>query len=385
MVERMTGKEKIEAAFSPAGTPQIPVMICYEDIYIRDHWAQLTSQPWWSKHTPDIVARARLLEEIAGNIGQDVFRVSSFYSRQEREALALETRSGQVYCVNRRTGAETLLAPPQVGGWKAENKSESIQAERLPETLDDVDRLIPPAEPFDSERFLAEGCGDLAARDTLGREKAALAHVTSPFWHCYYLWGFEGLMTMVADRPDLVEHACRRWLEQAFNNIRGAAALGAQLIWIEECLTDMISPEAFAELVTPSIRELTGEIKLLGLRSIYYFCGNPADKWESLLASGADALALEESKKGFSIDIAEVARRVAGRMVLLGNLDAIGVLQNGTLQELRAEIGRQLAAGRRNHSRFIMSLGSPVTPETPVERVRLYCDLAHELGSRPSQ
>ena len=50
-------------------------------------------------------------------------------------------------------------------------------------------------------------------------------------------------------------------------------------------------------------------------------------------------------------------------------------------EQLRAEIARQIAAGRRNGSRFIMSLGSPVTPRTPVDRVRLYCDLARELGS----
>jgi uroporphyrinogen-III decarboxylase len=47
---------------------------------------------------------------------------------------------------------------------------------------------------------------------------------------------------------------------------------------------------------------------------------------------------------------------------------------------LRAEIARQIAAGRRNGGRFVLSLGSPVTPGTPMERVRRYCDLAHELG-----
>lgn len=47
--------------------------------------------------------------------------------------------------------------------------------------------------------------------------------------------------------------------------------------------------------------------------------------------------------------------------------------------ELHAELARQIAAGRRNNGRFIMSLGSPVNPETPVERVRLYCDLVPEL------
>ena len=78
---------------------------------------------------------------------------------------------------------------------------------------------------------------------------------------------------------------------------------------------------------------------------------------------------------------ADVVARLRGRCTVLGNLASIGVLQDGTEEELRAEIQRQIAAGRRNGSRFIMSLGSPPTPATSAERVRLYCDLARELGS----
>ena len=40
-------------------------------------------------------------------------------------------------------------------------------------------------------------------------------------------------------------------------------------------------------------------------------------------------------------------------------------------------LARQIAAGRRNANRFVMSLGSPVTPSTSVSRVRRYCDLVH--------
>jgi len=95
---------------------------------------------------------------------------------------------------------------------------------------------------------------------------------------------------------------------------------------------------------------------------------------------GADALAFEESKKSFRIDIEDVVERVRGRFVVFGNLDAIGLLERGSDAELRQEISRQIAAGRRNKGRFAMSLGSPVTPGTPVGRVKLYCELVHELG-----
>jgi uroporphyrinogen-III decarboxylase len=188
------------------------------------------------------------------------------------------------------------------------------------------------------------------------------------------------MMVLTAEAPGLVHCACERYLQQALHSVRLSAALGAAGIWIEECLTDMISPAAFAALNLPYVQRLVEAIRALGLRSIYYFCGNPAGKWPQILATGADAFSFEESKKGFTLDLEDIAERVGGRGVVLGNLDAIGVLQNGSEERLHAEIRRQLDCGRRHGRHFIMSLGSPVTPETRVSRVRLYCDLVRELA-----
>jgi uroporphyrinogen-III decarboxylase len=104
------------------------------------------------------------------------------------------------------------------------------------------------------------------------------------------------------------------------------------------------------------------------MAAIYYYCGNPAPVWDAILSLPYDALSLGESKKGFRIDIEEVVDRIGGRACVLGNLDAITLLEHASEAALRAEIGRQIRAGRRNGSRFIMSIGSPVTPGTSAER-----------------
>jgi len=188
------------------------------------------------------------------------------------------------------------------------------------------------------------------------------------------------MMLLVAERPDLVRRACERLLSHAVRSVRLAAALGAAGIWIEECLTDMISPAAFEAINVPLLGRLIDEIRKCGMKSIYYYCGDPAGKWESILSLGADALSLEESKKGFTIELADVVSRLAGRFAVLGNLDAVGVLQNGSDRQLRDHVERQIRVGKSNGNRFIMSLGSPVTPSTPVERVARYCSLVRELG-----
>jgi uroporphyrinogen-III decarboxylase len=236
---------------------------------------------------------------------------------------------------------------------------------------------------MDAAEYLRSGRGDLALRliEETGGQRYPIFAVGSPLWECYRLWGFESLMRNVAAAPDLVHHACRRNLEIACREVGNAAALGARGIWIEECLTDMISPDSYRLLCLPYLRGLIEEIRGRGLASFFYFCGNPAGKLEAILSAGPDAVGFEESKKDFLIDLEDLGRRVDGRSALLGNLDAIGIVERSTDEQLREAILRQISVGRRNRSRFVMSTGSPITPATSVQRVQRYLELARELGA----
>jgi uroporphyrinogen-III decarboxylase len=316
-----TGKEKIAAALSPQGTPEIPAVICYEGIYTRDHWEQLFDFPWW-------------------------------YSL--------------------------------IGGWSEAESLNPVHPHDLPLTFAAVERRIPPPEPFDPILYKQEGRGRLAQRllERFGKAYYPYGFATGPQWGCYNLWGFEDWMMLVATQPELVRFASQRQLAWSLNEIREAAALGARGIWIEDCMVDMISRKAFAAINLPLIRAMVAEIRRLGMHSIYYFCGDPKEKLDLLLETEADALALEESKKGFTIDIAAVAAYIAGRCALLGNLDAIHLLPDASEEVLTEEIERQVQAGWLNWGRFVMSLGSPVTPGTTPERVRQYTDLTHALGRK---
>ncbi|MFC2030382.1 uroporphyrinogen decarboxylase family protein [Chloroflexota bacterium] len=375
----MTGKRRIEAALSPEGARDIPAVVCYEGIFTRDHWPQLTNHPWWYQDTPDIRHQVQWRLEVAEQLGQDMFYLPSFFSPGERRDLAIKVRADGVFRVNRRTGEQAQLTEPAVGGWSNEGSLASNHPEHWAETPDEIDELMSTWD----QGAVDDSQGDLAAAllDQTGEKLYPYRFVSTPLWVCYDLWGFEGMMVMIASKPALVEHACRRNLEICRRAVRQAASLGAAGLWIEDCFSDMISPAAFEAFNVRFLKPVVEEIRALGMNSLHYFCGNPSGKWDQILSIGADALALEESKKGFNIDIEDIVSRVEGRTAVFGNLDAIGVLQDGSEEQLRAEIARQIEAGRRNGGRFIMGIGSPVTPGTSVERVRLYCDLAHEFGA----
>jgi len=380
----LNGRQKIEASFSPNGTPEIPAVICYEDIYIRDHWHSLTTYPWWYAQSPDIDQQMAWMRAVIPAIRQDWMVLPTCPSRQDRENLYIDPRKDGVYLTERLSGEKEQLRPPIIGGWELYEHGYSGHVPYLAKTKAEVDRSVSLPSRFNRDHYIEAGHADLAQRllAEFGNTRFAFDYASTPLWSCYSLWGFEGMMTMIADRPDLVQHACNRFLSAKLQSIQRAAALGADCIWIDDSLTDLISPRAFERLNLPYLQKMVAEVHAHGMHSIYYFCGNPVGKLNLLLESGAEALALEESKKGFIIDLAEIVEVVQGRCVLFGNLDAIHLLPHADEKTLRAEIRRQINIGRRNLSRFIMSIGSPVTPGTSPEQVRKYCDLVHEEGSR---
>jgi hypothetical protein len=379
----MKGREKIEAAFSPQGTPKFAAVICYEGIYIRDHWNALTSLPWWFAQSPDLQPQMTWMAQVLPSVGQDWMELHSCSPQHYRERHRILTEPDGVYLYNHTSGEKVELHQPVISGWEVDDTGESYTDHRdwLAATPEEVDQLFPPAAPFDPRRYLQEERHALASwqLETFGN-LFPIRHVSSPLQDCFNVWGFEGMMLMIAERPNLVRYACQRFLEYSLNAVQEAHLLGARGIWIEECFTDQISPAAYQELNLPYLCPLVEAIHACQMHSILYFCGNPRGKLELLVQSGAQALSLEESKKGFTIDIEALSEALQGQVALLGNLDAIHLLPNASEPELRSEIRRQVKAGRRNGSRFIMSIGSPVTPGTTPERVRLYCDLTHEEG-----
>lgn len=372
----MTGREKILAAFSPEGTTQIPAVICYERLTIRDHWSQVTDGPWWHWYSPELDHQLRWRSSAIEKFGQDWYRLWPFYTKDEQKNSRISVEDDQVFLCNTKTNTRQALAPLVAGG------SDVLHANPFPRSRDELTRQIPVSGNNDPFEILTDGRADLAAalNRRYGSEYFRIYHVISPLWMCFCLFDYEEVMLRIAAEDPLLETAVERCLQNALYEVEQAAHMGADGIWIEECMTDSVSPKAFEKYNRPYLRTLTEKIRASGMKSIYYFAGNPHGKLNLVLDAGADALSLEESKKQFTIRIDDIVDQVRGRCVLLGNLDAVEILQNAPEDRLKHEINLQIRAGRNNAGRFIMSLGSPPTPDTPLSQIRLYCDMAHEAG-----
>jgi uroporphyrinogen-III decarboxylase len=158
------------------------------------------------------------------------------------------------------------------------------------------------------------------------------------------------------------------------------AAVGVHGVYVEEVFTgaDMISPQSYDQFVFAYNQPYFAHMRQLGLFPIHYVCGDVLPRLDRILALDIAAVAVEESKKNFSIEIDQVIGRVGGRVAVLGNIDTIRFGLHGTTADMAGEVRRQAQAGAGNR-RFIVSTGSPFPLDTNPRLIDTLVATAHSL------
>jgi len=245
-----------------------------------------------------------------------------------------------------------------------------------PSTAAEVSAAV-PVYPWES--YLGDDSDELLRRvqARYGQDHMQYASAGSPFWVGYGLWGFAGYMETLRQRPEQEQADCQRYLDSNLQAARAMWEAGYRTYFVEECFTgsDLISPSDFAEVSWPYTRDLLAGLKDIGFQVIFYLTGGLEGRLEHLAGCAADALAFEESKKSFTIDLAAIRREIGPDKVLLGNVDVV-LVRDGSEERIREEVRRQYeAAGPR----YIVSIGSPLTLDTTTDKLEMLVRSARGL------
>jgi uroporphyrinogen-III decarboxylase len=189
-------------------------------------------------------------------------------------------------------------------------------------------------------------------------------------------------MHMLREEKPLLHYIAERAYHAAVELTRAWAGLRVDAIYFQETLSaaDFIAPADYDEFVFPTTKALTQECQKLGMKAILYLTGNSMPRLPRLMEMSLDGLGVEESRKNFVVDIAKVREQVGNDLCLFGNIDAYGILEIGSDDQLQAELERQWRGGANaSGTAFAMSPGSPITPGTTRERVRDFIRRTREL------
>jgi uroporphyrinogen-III decarboxylase len=189
-------------------------------------------------------------------------------------------------------------------------------------------------------------------------------------------------MMALKDEPERTLKIVEDAIPQRLEEIRAWAQVGVHGLWLGQwlCSADMISEADYLKFVFPYDQLIVDAVASAGMKSIYHFCGDVIPRLKHIEKINPAIFGVEESKKGFEIDIGDVRETLPDVVCLLGNIDVYDIVEQGAPDVWAREVERQIRSA--GPERFIVSCGSPITFDTPPQWLRDYVLTAKDVRDR---
>ena len=185
------------------------------------------------------------------------------------------------------------------------------------------------------------------------------------------LRGINTLMTDFFDDPAFVADLFGHATENAIRFARAQVQAGADLIGIGDAAASLVGPEIYAQFVWPDEKRLLDAIHGFGCAARLHICGDIAPLLPQIAGLGADILDLDSM-----VDVAAARAACGPRQVLLGNLDPVRLVKDGTPAQIHAALDACRAAAG---DAYIAGAGCEVPRRTPDANVRAFAEWSRRL------
>ena len=198
------------------------------------------------------------------------------------------------------------------------------------------------------------------ARERFKGQKALFWLMRGSFVRSWRLMGMENMMLKMFDDPDLVHGVARMILDYNLALLDLLVEAGLDVLVIEDDVADknfpLISPGQFLEFVNRYNAQLVKKAHEKGLKVVRHSDGNLWPILDILLDTGYDGLNPLEPQAG--MDMARVKAYCGDRICLLGNIDCIELLPQGTPEQVEEAVRMAIADGGAGGGLIICSSNS---------------------------
>ncbi|MBS7609287.1 hypothetical protein KEJ19_01785 [Candidatus Bathyarchaeota archaeon] len=115
----MNGKERLLKALEDGLSKDFPIVIPYLDIFLRDHWGEVTDKPWWVATSWEIPTLLGVQASLMEKLGIDWVECKLCPSKHWRDSHKIEFEGEQVFLKDTLSGLREVIRRPKIGGEKA--------------------------------------------------------------------------------------------------------------------------------------------------------------------------------------------------------------------------------------------------------------------------
>jgi len=268
----------------------------------------------------------------------------------------------------------------------------TVEAEAFGATINLPDHEIPTV----SERLLA----DAAAIDALqvpdltaGRipqfllaNKLAAQNIHSkpvfsgcigPFSLAGRLYDMSEIMVAIYIEPDAMLQLLQKCTDFLIDYCKALKETGTHGVIIAEPAAGLLANDECQTYSTDFVKQIVDAVQDDTFTVILHNCGNTGQCTQAMVASGANALHF-----GNAIDMQQVLAECPSHIIVMGNLNPVGVFKQGTVESVRSETEAllQLTAA---HPNFVISSGCDLPPFVPEENIRVFLETVSPTAPTP--
>ncbi len=339
----MKPKEIIIKAFEGGKPERVPVTL-----FGGGMWSIHNFGSTFKELSTDSKKMAEMLVVMSGRLRCDIVYVGSGYNNFHASALGGKIKFREV-------GAPDLEAP-------------------LISSEEDLAKLdITAVDREDVIKTIKEALKTVKLK--IGDEYVVTMTAWGPFTLAARLIGEEQMMKATFKQPTLVEKIvdfATNLLIYLYEPFVKDGTLEVISLADPTASGDLISKKQFERFALPYLKRFTDWAKPKNVHTLVHICGNTTDRLDLFPLTGASCISLDHKT-----DIAKAKDVLYGKMCFAGNVDPVGVMLQGTVDDVERHCKKIIETAGIDGG-FVLMPGCDIPPTVPYENIQRFIDVARQ-------
>jgi MtaA/CmuA family methyltransferase len=205
-------------------------------------------------------------------------------------------------------------------------------------------------------------------KERIGKEKIIEGWIEGPIAEAADLRGINALMMDFYDDPTFVRDLFAFVVELELRFAKEQVTAGADVIGIGDAAASLVGPRIYEEFVWPYEKKLIEGVHRLNAKVRLHICGNTRPHLEHMGRLDCEIVDLD-----YLAPMPEGREKMGPSQILLGNVNPVTILRNGTPAEVTGTIAD---CHQQAGPRFIIGAGCEIPRDTPIANLQALCNYA---------
>lgn len=198
------------------------------------------------------------------------------------------------------------------------------------------------------------------------KDKPIYGGCIGPFSLAGRLFDLSEFMMAIYIEPETVTLLLEKCTEFIVKYLTAMKQTGINGVIMAEPAAGLVSNEDCYQYSTVYVRKIIEAVQDDDFTVILHNCGNTGHCTDAMIRSGARALHF-----GNKADMLQALNECPRELTVMGNIDPVGVIKNGTPEMVRKETAALLEA-TSEFDNFVLSTGCDVPPHIPEENIEAF-------------